>query len=377
MTSLAALLNDPVLGLCGLEQYVYARVYPRRAPLSDELPKKFRPYCWKDCRIALARMPDVLLLWNRLRAALPVAPDNAPLMPVHPLMYSKRVLHERAIPTATSRTFILPKRGIYAKTSLSLRVSSTVRTLDWKALQQSREVSLLVRGLEELSGRNIEFIDDAAGIYSSDLGFGAIIRDVPCALPGTCIAPLHALYATDFRAPENEPLVRQLARCRGRSTLDYIIEDVLPQYLRAFTTILDFTGLAISMHGQNVLGRFHRDGSLAGVLVRDFNGLRAVEELRLRRGLSPLRHIPTYSGAVGESLLSLAYDFFIGYLFLDELAALLVEEGVCRHAFCKQVREVFHQEVGGVLTLPKRVYYLKGAYPDRKLVQHADAPKYR
>ncbi|MBI1852261.1 MAG: short-chain oxidoreductase [Planctomycetes bacterium] len=294
-------------------------------------------------------------------------------------------------PTASTRTVLAlePAGGVpphFIKLHYPRRISRFNRRLRRKNIHNSVAVT---RDLAQVRSDGFAYLPDSLGFVfgDTDTSWGFLVRErMPRPwLRGRSLIPGFALYAGDFKHPDDPPLLVQLIERLGAEPASFVIDNIMIPLVQSWAKVARERGILLESHAQNVLLEIAPDFRPCRVVHRDFD-VWIDSEVRRRNGLdAPFLGVTigSDSGHSIEQHYSLVYDRFLGHEFFDYLLALLQRSyGVDVEAVRERVMAAFHRAFPEAdRFFPKRTMFYFSNEPqpgnDFTLVDMEKVPEWR
>ena len=281
--------------------------------------------------------------------------------------FSSLSREERATPTSSTRTVMLldSREQFMVKLHLNKRISRFIRRLTASSVSHSVQISRECERLAMLPGcpREFAYLPESIGVVHKGKGVGFIVREFlprPVRLsPGTLV-PFFALYSRDERAPNDAPILSQLAGAVGMDPLKYFMRHILDPFMKCWAFAFLEGGILFESHAQNTLLELDEQFIPRRIVQRDFQSIPIDPVIRKGKGLSiPFRkHIiggEDYPRLIEHSLI---FDHFIGdYLFGAFAEFFLREHRIPNKEFFSVVQKSFRAHIPRVI---EREFFPKG-----------------
>lgn len=262
---------------------------------------------------------------------------------------------ERVAPTSSTRTVMLLDAPVpyMVKLHLNKRISRFIRRLTASSVLHSIQISRECEHLARLANCPKEFgyLPESIGVVHKEKGAGFIVREFaprPHASTPGMLVPFFALYSRDQLAPDDTPLLSQMASAAGIEPLEYFARHILDPFMKCWAFAFLEGGMLFESHAQNTL--LELDGNFVPrrVVQRDFQSIPVDPVIRKEKCLPlPFRkHVIGHEDYPRFLEHSLIFDHFIGdYLFGAFAEFFLREHGVGNEEFFSVVKKSFRTHI--------------------------------
>jgi hypothetical protein len=243
-------------------------------------------------------------------------------------------IHIEATPTSSTRTLLTNALdyNFFIKTDLDRHHYGFIRSLKRTGVEHSIRMSEEVVNIAtEHPDYGLAVLPETIGIafggHQDEYSTGVIYRECdprPYAEDGRTLVPFFSLYATDLKAPDDNPLLVQLINKHATvgQELDYFLGEFVVRLLRPWCRFVQDHGILLEMHGQNTLLEIDNELQPKRVVVRDFQGMYLDADIRREIGLpvfSTLCLVGNEDGVTRRQHYSHLFDHLIGTLLLHRL----------------------------------------------------------
>lgn len=239
--------------------------------------------------------------------------------------FSSTHIHERVAPTSSTRTVMMLDASpqYMVKLHLNKRISRFIRRLSASSILHSVQISRECERLSRLPDcpKEFAYLPESIGIIHREKGAGFVIREyIPRPIMPTSgmLIPFFALYSRDQRAPDDAPLLSQLACASGIDPLKYFTRHILEPFMKCWAFAFLEGGVLFESHAQNTLLELDEHYVPRRIVQRDFQSIPIDPVIRKAKSL----RLPFRKHVIGREdyprLIehSLVFDHFIGdYLF--------------------------------------------------------------
>ena len=366
---LQQLFNDAINSYRYCERYVHLTSYPLVSVVSEMNPA-YTSYAGKKVvDLPILWVPSEILITNVGTRRVPNITDQFQRdgllgFPVHPQVLrddmcpaveflSKNATKTETIPvipTASWRTFLTQNDNLFfIKTHFPGRIGMLLRALSRKKVNRSHWIpDQLLRLVDQPMFSHLALFSDLMSL-SSDYASGcaATIREFhpyPHVQGPYALLPMFSLCSQDLNAPNDPPLLIQLANHQGIPADDYLVEVIIKPHIRLWGQVVFHAGLLPEMHGQNTVLLLDPQGNVIRFCVRDFGNVVIWRERREQLGLPlPDEFFPhERPESLGDEL-SITYDHLIARNIFDPLVYIVSRHGFSPKKLQHRIAEAFDE----------------------------------
>ena len=269
--------------------------------------------------------------------------------------FSSSFFEERVAPTSSTRTVMFLDTPVpyMVKLHLNKRISRFIRRLTGSSVFHSIQISRECERLASLSDcpKEFAFLPESIGVVHRQKDIGFIVREFlprPLMLSPGILVPFFALYSRDERAPDDLPLLSQLAHAAGIEPLIYFVRNILDPFMKCWAFAFLEGGVLFESHAQNTLLELDLRLVPRRIVERDFQSIPIDPIIRKGKNLP----VPFRKHVIGREDYprflehSLIFDHFVGdYLFGAFAEFFNREHGVGNEEFFSAVKKSFRAHI--------------------------------
>lgn len=366
---LQQLFDDSINSYQYCERYVHLINYPLISH-SSEMNPAYTSYAGKKVvDVPILWVPSETLITHFGVRSVPKITDQFQRdgllgFPVHPQVlrdnmcpaveylskHAKTTETIPAIPTASWRTFLAQTDNLFfIKTHFPGRIGLLLRALSRKKVSRSHWISdQLLDLVDQPRFNQLALFSDLMSLSSNYAsGCAATIREFypyPHVQGPHALLPMFSLCSRDINAPDDLPLLLQLANHQGIPADDYLVEVIIKPHIRLWGQVVFNAGLLLEMHGQNTVLLLDSQGNVIRFCVRDFGNIVVWRERREQLGLPlPDEFFPhERPESLGDEL-SVTYDHLIARNIFDPLVYIVSQLGFSSKKLQHRIAEAFDE----------------------------------